>query len=94
MASEESSRESSSETRSETRSEKSSDDSEDNPTSEMESVFVESSDSQRPNNNCSDIRNYFTKNAGGKKVFCRLCNNEYSYLGTMSKLRDHSLSQQ
>ena len=70
MASEESLRECSSETRSETRSERSGDISEDNPTSETESVFVESSNSQRPKKYCSDVCNYFTKNVGGKKVLC------------------------
>ena len=55
----------------------------------MVSVFVESSDSQRPKKYHLDFQNYFTKNAGGKKVLCRLCDNEYSYLETMSKLRDH-----
>jgi len=29
------------------------------------------------------------KNADGKKVLCQVCNNEYSYLGTTSNLRDH-----
>lgn len=78
MASEESLRESSNKTRSETQSERSGEIKEDNPTSEMESAFVESSDSQRPKKYCSDVWNYFTKNAAGKKVLCRLCNNEYS----------------
>ena len=32
---------------------------------------------------------YFTKDTGRKKVLCRLCNNEYSYLETTSNLRDH-----
>ena len=85
MASEESSRESSTDTR----SERSSEISEDNPASETESVVAESSDSQRPKKCRSDVWDYFTKNAGGKKVLCRLCNNEYSYLGTTSNLRDH-----
>ena len=70
MASEESSRESSNETRSQTQSKRSGDISEDYPTSEMESVFMESSDSQRPKKYCSDVWNYFTENAGGKKVLC------------------------
>ena len=70
MASEENSRESSSETRSETRSKRSGDISEDNPTSEIKSVLVESSDNQRPKKYHSDVWNYFTKNVGGKKVSC------------------------
>ena len=68
MASEESSIESSSKTRSKTQSERSGEISEDNPTSETESVFVESSNNQRPKKYRSDVLNYFTKNAAERKV--------------------------
>ena len=64
------SEESSSETRSETCSERSGEISEDNATSETESVFVESSNSQRRKKYRSDVWTYFTKNAAGKKVLC------------------------
>ena len=86
------SEESSSKIRSEIWSKRSSEISEDNPVaaaSETESVFVESSNSLRPKKYCSDVWDYFIKNTGRKKVLCQLCNNEYSYLGTTSSLRDH-----
>ena len=58
--------------------------------SETESVSIESVDSQKPAKKFrSDVWGYFEKNAGGKKVQCRLCKNEYAYLGTTSNLRDH-----
>ena len=54
--------------------------------SETESVI----DGQKPAKKLrSDVWGYFEKNAGGKKVQCRLCKNEYAYLGTTSNLRDH-----
>ena len=81
--------ESSSETRSETRSERSSEDNPATAASETESSFVDSSDSLRPKKYRSDVWDYFTKDASRKKVLCRLCNNEYSYLGATSNLRDH-----
>ena len=76
---------------SKTRNKRSGGISEDNPTSETESVFMESNDSQRPKKYHSDVWNYFTKNAAKKKVLCQLCNNEYSYLGTTSNLREDHL---
>ena len=81
-----------SETQSKRSSERSSEISEDNPptaASETESVFVDSGDSLQSKKYRSDVWNYFTKDTGRKKVLCQLCNNEYSYLGTTSNLRDH-----
>ena len=71
---------------SDTRSERGSED----RVSETESVNIESVDSQKSAKKFrSDVWDYFEKNASGKKVHCRLCKNEYSYLGTTSNLRDH-----
>ena len=71
---------------SDTRSERGSED----RVSETESVSIESVDSQKPAKKfCSDVWGYFKKNANGKKVWCRLCEHEYVYLGTTSNLRDH-----
>ena len=78
--------ESSSKTRSETRSERSSEDNPATAASETESIFVDSSDSLRPKKYRSDVWDYFTKDTGRKKMLCRLCNNEYSYLGATSNL--------
>ena len=71
---------------SDTRSERGSED----RVSETESVNIECVDSQKSANKFrSDVWDYFEKNASGKKVQCRLCKNDYAYLGTTSNLRDH-----
>ena len=71
---------------SDTRSERGSED----RVSETESVSIDSVDSKKPAKKFrSDVWGYFEKNASGKKVQCRLCKNEYAYLGTTSNLRDH-----
>ena len=58
--------------------------------SETESVSVKCVDCQKSAKNfCSDVWDYFEKNASGKKVQCQLCKNEYAYLGMTSNLRDH-----
>ena len=58
--------------------------------SETESASNESVNGQKPAKKfCSDIWDYFKKNISGKKVWYRLCENEYAYLGTTSNLRDH-----
>ena len=67
----------------EVKNERSSEISEDNPISESWNIFVECINSQRPKNYHSVVQNYFTKNPGCKKALSQLCNNEYSYLGTM-----------
>ena len=58
--------------------------------SETESVGIKSVNSQKPAKKFrSDIWGYFERNSSGKKVHCRLCKQEYAYLGTTSNLRDH-----
>jgi len=57
--------------------------------SETESISA-SSEGPKKKKFCSDVWDFFTKAPGGKKVLCRLYNNEeHSYLGTTSSLREH-----